>query len=268
MTLQEMKRRRQEKGYTYAQLAEKSGIPVGTLQKIFNGETASPRYSTIQALEEALGDEPLVVCEPVAGYGVSGKEKQPGEYTIEDYRALPEERRVELIDGVFYDMAAPTTFHQLLAGEIYRQISNYILDRKGKCTPFISPVDVQLDNDERTMVQPDVIIVCSRDQIVRQNVMGAPDFVLEVVSPSSKRRDYLLKLHKYQNAGVREYWLVDPGQKLVLVYFFESEVCPAIYPLEGRIPVNLFGGDLELELDRMAAWLAEEEALEEREAKE
>lgn len=265
MTLQEMKKRRQEKGYTYTQLSEKSGIPVGTLQKIFNGETASPRYSTIQALEEALGDGPLMVSEPAWGYGVFRKERGQGEFTIADYRALPEERRVELIDGVFYDMAAPSTFHQLLAGEVYRQISNYILDQNGKCTPFISPIDVQLDNDEKTMVQPDVIIVCNRNQIIRRNVMGAPDFVLEVVSPSSKRRDYLLKLRKYQEAGVREYWLADPEQKLMLVYFFESEACPMICPLRGRISVNLYGGGLEIELDRMAAWLEEEEAMEERE---
>lgn len=260
MTIQEMKRRRQEKGYTYAQLAEKSGIPLGTLQKIFQGETDSPRYSTIQALEKVLGDDmPHCVCEPGFEYNAQRLEKRQGEFTIEDYRALPEDQRVELIDGVFYDMAAPSTFHQILAGELYRQISNYILDKNGKCTPFISPVDVQLDNDQRTMVQPDVIIVCNRDQIIRRNIVGAPDFVLEVVSPGSKRKDYVLKLHKYQEAGVREYWLVDPEQKVVLVYFFESEVFPVIYSLGGRIPVNLYGGELELELDRMAAWLAEEE---------
>lgn len=257
MTLQEMRRRKQELGYTYAMLSERSGIPVGTLQKIFNGETVSPRYDTVQALENALRDRSDLVCEPAAFYGVGKVEKQQGEYTVEDYRALPEERRVELIDGVFYDMASPTTFHQLIAGEIHRQISNFILDRNGNCTPFISPIDVQLDNDEKTMIQPDVIIICNRDQIVPRNIMGAPDFVLEVVSPSSKRRDYLLKLGKYQNAGVREYWLVDPYQRVVIVYFFESEVTPVIYPLGEKVPVNLYDGELEIDFARMVAWLPE-----------
>ena len=94
-------------------------------------------------------------------------------------------------------MAAPTTFHQLMAGELYRQIANFIVDQGGDCTPFISPVDVQLDNDEKTMIQPDVIIICDAEQIIRRNIVGAPDFVLEVISPGTKRRDHVIKLSKY-----------------------------------------------------------------------
>ena len=127
---------------------------------------------------------------------------------------------------MLFRSAAPNTFHQLIAGELYRQIANYIVEQDGACTPFISPVDVQLDNDEKTMLQPDIAIVCNPGQIVRRNIMGAPDFVLEVISPGSRRKDYIIKLHKYEDAGVREYWLVDPNQKVVLVYFFEDEACP------------------------------------------
>ena len=120
MTIQEMKEKKQEKGYTYAQMAELSGVPLGTIQKIFSGETESPRYGTLQALEKLFVDVSMVQEE--AGYQVHTQ----GSYTVDDYRALPDEQRVELIDGVFYDMASPTFLHQRIAGEIYRQIANFI----------------------------------------------------------------------------------------------------------------------------------------------
>lgn len=251
MTIEEMKQKKREKGYTYAQIAELSNIPLGTVQKIFNGETENPRYATIMALEKVLGDPMPVMVREASAYHV---EKQPGMYTIDDYCALPDDQRVELIDGYFYDMAAPSTFHQLIVGEIHRQIANYIIDKDGACTPFISPVDVQLNNDEKTMVQPDVVIVCNPDQIITRNIVGAPDFLLEVISPGSRRKDYIMKLHKYEEADVREYWLVDPYQKIVMVYFFEDDACPAIYPLDSDIPVNIFGGELVLKFQRIAKW--------------
>lgn len=285
---------KKKRGYTYAQISKLSGVPLGTVQKIFTGVTENPRYETLLALNafflndiagEKKGDGGVsdsayngacMVCDSAQGFYGERPEKYPvedmvhesepaywakrqGEYTVEDYWALPDDHRVELIDGCFYDMAAPASVHQMIGGEIYRQIANYIIDKGGSCTPFISPVDVQLDNDEKTMVQPDVFIVCKRDQIVWRNVMGAPDFVVEIVSPGSRRKDYVLKMEKYRNAGVQEYWLVDMKQKVVLVYFFENEACPTIYPLRGEIPVNIYGGDLVIQFDRMAAWIEEME---------
>lgn len=265
MTVEEMKEQKREKGYTYAQISERSGVPLGTVQKIFSGETENPRYETILALQafflsDHLGNQGKypaddLVREAAPLYGA----RHQGEYTIDDYRALPEERRVELIDGYFYDMAAPSSVHQMINGEIHRQIANYIFDRGGSCIPIISPVDVQLDRDDKTMVQPDVLIVCNRDQVVYRNVVGAPDFVVEVVSPSSRRKDYLLKMRKYESAGVREYWLVDMKQKVVLVFFFESDACPMIYPLGDDVPVNIYNGELVVRFDRMAAWVEEME---------
>lgn len=253
MTLQEMKQMKQEHGYSDSHIAELSGIPVETVQKIFEGQTEGIGYHIWQAVEDVFVDKRMM-REGAAAYGVP---KKQGSYTVEDYRALPDERRVELIDGYIYDMAAPTTFHQLMAGELYRQIANFILDYKGACTPFISPVDVQLDNDEKTMIQPDVVIVCNPEQIVRRNILGAPDFVLEVISPGTSRRDYIIKLAKYENAKVREYWVVDPYKKRVLVYFFKGEVSPAIYPIDAEIPVNIFDGKLVLKFERIAQWAEE-----------
>ena len=169
-------------------------------------------------------------------------------YTIEDYYALPDERRVELIDGVFYDMGAPASLHQLFAGEFYRVIKHYIKKHKGKCIPLISPVDVQLNCDNRTMVQPDVMIVCDRSKVIRRCVYGAPDFVIEILSPSTKKKDMGKKLQKYMDAGVHEYWIVDPEQKRVLVYDFSTENYPAIYGFEDEIPIGLYGGDLRIDM--------------------
>ena len=267
MTIDDMRTIRNEKGITYNMLSEHSGIPVPTIQKVFSGETAHPRFATLRALEKAFF-ELGATGEGKLHYGyvsqveygmVRGsaayRTKRQGEFTIEDYYALPDDVRMELIDGVFYDMGAPTTFHQRMAGELYRQIANFIYDNDGECQPYISPIDVQLDCDDDTMVQPDVIIVCDTTKVLRRVVYGAPEFAIEVISPSTKRKDYTKKMQKYQDAGVREYWIVDPYQKTVIVYFFESETCPVIYPMKGDVPVNLYDGRLLINFDRFESWV-------------
>ena len=251
MTIQEMKEKKREKGYTYVQMAELSGVPLGTIQKIFSGETESPRYDTLQALERLFTEIPAVQ------EGTFYQADRNGSYTLDDYYALPEDQRVELIDGYFYEMLAPTFGHQTIGGEIYRQVANYIMDKGGSCRPFIAPVDVQLDCDERTMVQPDVGIVCDPDKIKRFGIYGAPDFLVEVISPSTKKKDYTKKLAKYMEAGVREYWILDPYQKRLLVYFFEGDVFPVIYGLDQPVPVGIYNGDLVIDFSNIAKWIEE-----------
>ena len=156
--------------------------------------------------------------------------------------ALPEDERVELIDGVFYDMAAPMTTHQLVSGEIFMALKEYIRASKGKCIPLMAPTDVQLDCDNKTIVQPDVFIVCDRNKFNTKRVFGAPDFVVEVLSPSTAKKDAVIKLAKYCNAGVREYWMVNLEKKRVIVYNFEDDACPTVYTFEDEVPVSIFEG--------------------------
>lgn len=257
MNISQMMYYKQLKGYSYDKLSELSGIPKGTIQKIFTGVTKSPRYDTLQALERVLSPEQTDMIDMVAeapAYHV----KRQGEYTLEDYYALPEERRVELIDGVIYDMTAPTTVHQTVALQMAHQIENYIEEHGGNCVPFIAPVDVQLDCDDRTMVQPDVIILCDLSKNINRCIYGAPDFVVEVLSPSTRKKDLRIKLAKYAAAGVREYWMVDPEKRQVIVYWFEPSDSDeksdtvTIYGFDEQIPVQIYNGDLRIDFGKIA----------------
>ena len=253
MTIEEMKRRKRELGYSFNKLSELSGVPVGTLQKIFSGETSSPRYNTIQAISEVLSDAPAEeVREPSEAFVLTSGKVLPdryyeGEKTIDDYIALPEGTRVELIDGKFYDMAAPTTIHQSIGFEICYLLKNYVSQNGGKCVPFVAPTDVQLDCDNKTMVQPDVLVVCDRDKITKARIVGAPDLIVEVISPSNPIMDAMIKLFKYQKAGVREYWIVYPDEKRVTVFDFAKNVGPQDYTFEDSIPVAIWDGKCEID---------------------
>lgn len=162
MNLEQMKEKKRELGYTYEQIAELAGVPLGTVQKVFSGITTTPRYDTLRALEQVFReDEEPIVRESVTAYGI----KKQGEYTVEDYCALPDEKRMELIDGVLYDMAAPTGIHQIVGGEIYAVLREHIRKKRGRCLPLYSPIDVQLDCDDKTVVQPDVLVLCDTSKL-------------------------------------------------------------------------------------------------------
>ncbi len=262
MTLEEMKRIKQERGYSLAQLSEYSGVPLGTLQKIFSGETEHPRYATLQALEkvlaeksyEALYDKQMFIDKKVAEASVYNpfQAKKPGEYTLEDYYTLPDERRVELIDGVIYDMSAPTFVHQHILGEVYTAIRQHISAKKGTCLPMMAPVDVRLDCDDKTMVQPDVLILCDKTKIRKWGIHGAPDFCMEIVSASTSKRDYIKKLQKYIDAGVKEYWIIDPLRKMLFTYAWTDDYLPHMYPLEGKVGLALYDNELQIDLEVIA----------------
>lgn len=251
MDINEMKQRKKELGYTNAMIAELAGVPLGTVQKIFGGSTTAPRYSTMKALEDVLSRRNTILKEEVIQYETSPKSRRQGEYTIEDYFNLPDDIRAELIDGVLYQMASPNKAHQIIAGLVFTTLMNFKLSTGHSCMPFISPIDVNLDNDDRTMVQPDVIIVCDKNTNNRY-VEGAPAFVMEVLSPSNKGHDMVRKLNKYYNAGVREYWLVDPEKREITVYDFERDNLGIRYTFDDKVPVLISEGAIDVDFSEIA----------------
>ena len=278
MTIAQMKERKQELGFTNEMLAERSGVPLGTVQKVFAGATKAPRLKTIRALEKALSEgrgdssgevyihpagkpsgisydgaahlrEPQMVRESFSAYAPDPKQ---GHYTIEDYYALPEERRAELIDGWIYDMPVPGHVHQLILGELYLQLAPCVAGHPD-CEIYFAPLDVRLDKDEWTMVQPDLLIVCGKRDHTDGRINGAPDFVVEILSPSSRYHDMFRKLNKYKTAGVREYWIVDPERLQAAVYHLEADRLPETYGFSDKVDIRISAGECSVDFSKVYA---------------
>ena len=144
------------------------------------------------------------------------------EYTIKDIYNLPDGQRAELIDGQIYYMAPPSRRHQRIILSLSRQIADYIDAKNGTCEVDIAPFSVFLNEDAKTYVEPDISVICDSDKLTDQGCKGAPDWIIEIVSPGSRKMDYFTKLFKYRTAGVREYWIVDPIKNFVIVYNFDK----------------------------------------------
>lgn len=204
--------------------------------------------SYVYELDEVLNKKNKnTAMEPALAYRYDS-----GDKTLEDYLALPEGTRVELIDGVFFDMAAPTGLHQRLILKIAWCFEAFIEENGGSCVTLIAPFDVQLFNDNKTCVQPDILVVCDRDQLRSERLSGAPDFVVEIASPGNWRMDAVIKRQKYFEAGVREYWIIFPEDKKLLVYCFEGkegQVCPepVEYAFTDKVPVGIWSGECEVD---------------------
>ena len=145
------------------------------------------------------------------------------EHTIDDIYALPDGQRAELIDGQMYMMAPPGRRHQRITLELSTLINNYIKKSGGSCEADIAPFAVFLNADDKNYVEPDISVICDSSKLNDKGCTGAPDWIIEVVSPGSRRTDYFTKLFKYRTAGVREYWIVDPDKNRITVYNFQSE---------------------------------------------
>lgn len=281
LTVKEMKEKKQESGLSYQQISSESGVPLGTVQKIFSGETKTPRYDTLRALEKVFSDEislrkssvydlsscssgtysdsetPLFpgVAEDRTTYqtGTSPKKKydRQGTYTLEDYLKLPDDQRVELIDGVFYDMSAPYPVHQDICFMLGHYFQNFIDKKGGPCLVLPSPVDVQLDKDDRTIVEPDLCIVCKPEIVTGPRIYGAPDLLIEILSKSTRKKDLTLKAGKYSQAGVREYWTVDPEKLKVTVFDYENDGEVTIYGFHDKVPVGIYHGELVIDFEKI-----------------
>ena len=261
-----MQERKKELGYTNADIARLSGVPFGTVQKLFGGFTKAPRRATVEALQRILGVKPpsgelqkslypsgerdaSTLTKDSFVRDASGVWQPLGTgYTVRDYGKVPENLRVELIDGQLFYMEAPTPLHQEIASAVFLELRSYVKENRGPCRVLMSPIDVQLDCDEQTMLQPDVAVFCRRDRIRRWGVYGSPDLVVEVLSPGTRKKDMFLKTYKYERAGVREYWIVDPEKKYVIVHYFNDQSIPAIYGFHAQIPVRIWNGECVIDM--------------------
>lgn len=167
------------------------------------------------------------------------KEETTKIYTVKDIEALPEGKRAELIDGRMYEMASPSRVHQRLLGAMYRVIANYMEEWDGSCEVYLAPFAVYINNDEYNYVEPDIVVICSEDKLDEKGCHGAPDWAIEIVSPSSIKMDRKIKLFKYRTAGVREYWIVDPAEKAVEVHLFTGDEVKA-YTFQESVPVGIY----------------------------
>ena len=161
-------------------------------------------------------------------------------YTSEDYWNLPDGQRAELINGQLYDMAPPNRLHQEISFALSRKIADYIDTQKGQCKVYPAPFAVNLDAGDKDWVEPDISVICDKDKLTDRGCSGAPDWIVEIVSPSSRRMDYIIKNTLYSQAGVREYWIVDPVKERVTFYYYEEDAAPMIALFDTPIQVGIY----------------------------
>ncbi len=170
---------------------------------------------------------------------------QKEKYTYEDLQKMDDDKRYELIDGELYLMSAPTVSHQEIVGEIYAELRNYLKGKK--CKALVSPVDVCLSGvknpkKEYNVLQPDVIVLCDENKLTDKCILGSPDLVIEVLSPSSRKHDTFVKYNLYQYYGVKEYWIVDEEAGVIYQYILNDKniyTLPKTYEITEDIKVNV-----------------------------
>jgi len=184
-------------------------------------------------------------------------ERQKQKYSYKDYLEWDDDGRWEIIEGLVFDMTpAPSVKHQGVLMELSRQFANYLIDKK--CRVFTAPLDVILpessenSEDIYNVVQPDLIVVCDLEKLDEKGCRGAPDLVVEILSPSTVQKDMKLKLGLYESHGVREYWIIHPSDKTLMVLLLGRNRRygrPQIYSDKDRVMPGLFHGELVIDLE-------------------
>ena len=164
-----------------------------------------------------------------------------GKYTCEEVDSWDTDERYELIDGDIYMMAPPRRIHQGISMELSYQLRNFL---KGKpCEVYAAPFAVRLNRDEYTRVEPDIAVICDKSKLTDEGCKGAPDLIIEILSPSSQRHDRIKKYDLYLKTGVREYWIVDPENKIVSVYILKNgEYVAKNYSETAVVPIHVLEG--------------------------
>lgn len=174
--------------------------------------------------------------------------KEEREYSYKDYLSWSQDERIEIINGTPYLKAAPSRIHQEILSELHRQIANYLLHKN--CKVYPAPFTVALDLGETKMedeihnvVEPDITIICDEKKLDERGCIGTPDLIIEIISPSTARRDKIEKFNLYEKSGVQEYWIVEPEEKILSVFLLESNGKygrPNLYSEEDQVQVSSF----------------------------
>lgn len=171
-------------------------------------------------------------------------------FTIDDIYALPDGQRAELIDGRMYMMAPPSMRHQRILMNLAGEIREHIKRHHGSCEVFPAPFAVFLNENDINYVEPDISVICDKSKLTEKGCNGAPDWIIEITSPTNPQHDYAVKLFKYRTAHVREYWIVNPQKETVMVYDLEREERSNQYNFEEDIPVCIYD-DFHINIDNL-----------------
>lgn len=246
-------------GMTQADIEKKTGIHQAEISKIERG-IGNPSISTLARIANCTGYRlsvdfedkavrkevmPSLAAAPYLKIG-----KYQGEYNIDDIVNLSEDVKIELIDGYIYDLAQPGIKHQRISLRIAKVIDDYIKENKGDCE-VLQEVGVVFDEDDKNYVVPDIVIVCDRNKLQEKYVCGAPDFVLEIVSPGNKNMDYIKKLSLYLDGGVKEYWILDPYKERLIIYDVKNDYIPSIHTFDEKVGVGIYDGKLKIDLSKL-----------------
>ena len=162
-------------------------------------------------------------------------------YTFADALSWEQGQHIEIIHGEVFLMATPSRIHQTILMELSGTIRDYLKSKSGPCRVYPAPFAVKLRENRKTIVEPDISVICDKNKLTDRGCTGAPDWIIEIVSPSNSSHDYIRKLNLYADASVREYWIVDPVSKKIFVYYLEQEDFKAdSYTLQDKVRVNIY----------------------------
>jgi len=281
--IEKLKERKKKLKLTTAQLAEKAELPVSTVSKIMTGETKNPSYATIEKIADVLNHEEMVrrvyayfqalqeyinknpqktvdqiefgkkyFKENITSMDNDGYEGNLAlaqqRIPIEYIHQLGEDKQIELLDGHLIYNEAPNVRHQILVQNLGKAIDAYISANNGKCRMFNVGINLYFEDDDNTLLIPDIVVLCDESKLGESGITGAPDWIIEVVSPSTRRADYNNKMHKYMCQGVKEYWIIDPEKERVTTYIQGEPMLAYVYAFEDVIPVGIYGGQLEIRI--------------------
>ena len=240
MTIEEMRAEIDRRRYSYKQLERFTAIPAATIRRLINGQTKKPRMDVMFSLSAVL--RPSSRDDTI---------KRQENYDLEDYLSFSEDDRMEMIDGILYELPGPDEGHQFVLGAIFHSLYGQIHDHGNVCFPFMAPLGVQLDKDDKTVVQPDIFLAGNSSFFKEGRYQGAPELVVEIISRETVQKDFQIKYMKYKLAGVKEYWIVDASRRRVITWVFKEETASGIYCYDEQVPVMAFKGAFAVDFPRI-----------------